>query len=272
MSRLSLTETLLAHPDLWRADRIEPRLQGIVTGHPALDALLIDRGWPKTGLVELLSGQIGIGELRLLAPALAALSRDERRWIAWIDPPHIPYAPALAEIGVDLGKLLWVRPKSPEDALWATEHAAKSGHCSTVLAWLDESKLTPKDIRRLKLATRRGEALTVLFRPDDAAQHQSMAELRILLKRTAVPDRLSVEIVKRRGGWPVAQLELPLAYRTTQISRFDLRERLTTWRSARWRVRNLHWVDRSSVVPNSMAIGVPSHGNADLHRTLSPRL
>jgi protein ImuA len=260
MSHLSgPAEALLAHPDVWRADRIESRAQGIDTGHPALDALLIDRGWPKTGLVELLSGQIGIGELRLLGPALSSLTRDERRWIAWIDPPHIPYAPALAEIGIDLGRLLWVRPTSPEDALWATERAAKSGNCSAVLAWLDESKLTPKDIRRLKLATRRGEALTVLFRPDDAARRQSMAELRLLLKRTSTPDRLSVEIVKRRGGWPIAQLELPLAHRTTQISRFDLRERLTTWRSGNWRVRNLHRVEQASIVPNSMHIGISSY-------------
>jgi cell division inhibitor SulA len=267
MSQLSgPADMLLAHPDVWRADRIEPRSQGIGTGHHALDALLIDRGWPKAGLVEVLSGQIGIGEVRLLGPALAALSVDERRWIAWIDPPHVPYAPALAEIGVDLGKLLWVRPKSPEDALWATEHATKSGSCSAVLAWLDESKLTPKDIRRLKLATRRGESLTVLFRPDEAAQRQSMAELRILLKGTTKPDRLSVEIVKRRGGWPIEQLELPLSHRTTQISRFDLRERLTTWRSGHWRLRNLHRIDRPSVVPNSIGIGVSSHSN-EPHRT-----
>jgi len=237
-------EALLAHPDLWRADRIEPRSQGIGTGYPILDALLIDRGWPKAGLVELLSDRVGIGELRLLGPALATLNVDEQRWVAWIDPPHIPYAPALAEIGIDVGKQLWIRPTSSDDALWATEHAAKSGSCSAVLAWLDESKLTPKDIRRLKLATRRGETFAVLFRPGDAARRQSMAELRIALAHTATPDRLSVEILKRRGGWPIARLELPLAQRATRISRFDLREQLTTWRSSGWRMRQLTRIER----------------------------
>jgi cell division inhibitor SulA len=246
--RSGSTEALLAHPDLWRAGRIETRSQGIGTGYPTLDALLIDRGWPKAGLVELLSDRIGIGELRLLGPALATLSANEQRWIVWVDPPHIPYAPALDEIGIDVGKQLWVQPKSSDDALWATEHATKSGSCSAVLAWLDESKLTPKDIRRFKLATRRGETLTILFRPDDAVRRQSMAELRIALTHTSTPDRLSLEILKRRGGWPVARLELPLAHRTSRISRFDLREQLTAWRSSGWRMRHLPRLEQPSAV------------------------
>ena len=247
MASFGPAETLLTHPDLWRADRIEPRAEGIGTGYPALDALLIDRGWPKAGLIEMLSDQIGIGELRLLGPALAALSAGERRWIVWIDPPHVPYAPALAEIGIDVGRQLWIRPRSPEDALWAAEYAAKSSSCSAVLAWLDESKLAAKDIRRLKLATRRGETLAVLFRPDSAARRQSMAELRIALKHTATPDRLSVEILKRRGGWPVTQIELPLEHRTTCTSRCDLREQLMTWRSNNWRLRAWSAFDRPAV-------------------------
>jgi hypothetical protein len=225
------TEALLAHPDLWRAGRIEPNAQTVSTGYPTLDSLLADRGWPKAGLVELLSAQIGIGELRLLGPALAELSVQERRWITWINPPHIPYAPALAEIGIDISKVLLVHPKTHEDALWALEQAIKSGSCSAALAWLDESKLAAKDVRRLKLAARRGGALTVLFRPSTAAQRQSMAELRILMQPASAADRLSIEILKRRGGWPIEQLALELAYRTTRMTRRDLREQLTMWRA-----------------------------------------
>jgi cell division inhibitor SulA/protein ImuA len=224
------TEALLAHPDLWRAGRIEPNAQTISTGYPTLDSLLADRGWPKAGLMELLSAQSGIGELRLLGPALSELSAKERRWITWINPPHIPYAPALAEIGIDIGKVLLVHPKTHEDALWALEQAVKSGSCSAALAWLDDSKLAAKDVRRLKLAARRGESLTVLFRPSTAAQRQSMAELRILMQPAAA-DRLSIEILKRRGGWPIEKLALELAYRTTRMSRRDLREQLTLWRA-----------------------------------------
>ena len=225
------TEALLTHPGLWRAGRTEPNAQAISTGYPALDSLLADGGWPKAGLVELLSTQVGIGELRLLGPALAALSTQEQRWITWINPPHIPYAPALTEIGIDIGKVLLVHPKTHEDALWALEQAVKSGSCSAALAWLDESRLVAKDVRRLKLAARRGESLTVLFRPSSAAQRQSMAELRIQMRQASAADRLSIEILKRRGGWPIEQLAIELAYRTTRMTRRDLREQLTLWRA-----------------------------------------
>ena len=45
--------------------------------------------------MELLSEDYGIGELRLLSPALATLSSTDDRCIAWVNPPHLPYAPAL---------------------------------------------------------------------------------------------------------------------------------------------------------------------------------
>jgi hypothetical protein len=58
-----------------------------------------------------------------------------------------------------------------------------------------------------------------------------MAELRVLLQPAPATDRLSIEILKRRGGWPVERLALELAYRTTQVTRGDLRQQLTLWRT-----------------------------------------
>src|SRR5262245_10077865 len=224
-------QALLSHPGLWRAARIEPNADAISTGYSELDPLFADRGWPKAGLVELLSAQVGIGELRLLGPALATLSVQEQRWIAWINPPQIPYAPALAELGIDIDKVLLVHPKTNEDALWAAEQALKSGTCSAVLAWLDETKLTGKDVRRLKLSARRGTTFAVLFRPESAAQRQSMAELRIRLHPATALDGLSIEILKRRGGWPTERLTVELIHRTARTSRLELREQLTLWRT-----------------------------------------
>ncbi len=80
---------------------------------------------------------------------------------------------------------------------------------------------------------RRGAAkrLTILFRPATAVQRQSMAELRILMQPASASDRLSIEILKRRGGWPVERLALELAYRTTHMTRSDLRDQLALWRT-----------------------------------------
>ena len=101
---------------LWRAREL-PRHQvadvGISTGFPALDDVLADGGWPPAGLVELLSEDYGIGELRLLSPALATLSSVDDRCIAWVNPPHVPYAPALQAAGIDPARVLLDQRERP---------------------------------------------------------------------------------------------------------------------------------------------------------------
>ena len=175
---------------------------------------------------------MGIGALRLVLPALARLS-GQGRWVIWVNPPHIPYAPALAALGLDVGKVLLVHPKNHDETLWAVEQALKSGTSSAVLAWLDETKLTATDIRRLKLAAKRGATLAVLFRPQIAARRPSTAELRILLHADTATDGLSLEILKRRGGWPTGQFSLYLHDRIANTTRTELRDHLSLWRS-RW--------------------------------------
>ncbi len=218
---------LLHHPELWRAGRLESPAATVATGFPVLDAVLAGRGWPRAGLVELASDAIGIGELRLLAPALATLAA-EPRWITWINPPHIPYAPALASLGIDVRKVLLVHPAKHIDAVWATERALKSGTASALLAWFDESKLKPTEVRKLKLAAREGNALAVLFRPATAVRQASMAELRIRLE-TAATDQLIVDVCKRRGGWPTT-LTVPLPA-VPRIGRNVVVEHLKLWRA-----------------------------------------
>ena len=212
----STVDELLQHPHVWRAKQIARNsvpMRGIATGFQALDALLPDQGWPAGGLTELMLPSSGIGELRLLAPALKQLSQAEhwaKRWIVWVNPPFTLHAPALVHLGIATQHILLVHPQTHKDSLWAVEHACKSGTCSTVLAWLDEHKLRPTDTRRLQLASKSGGTWTCLFRSHRSAQAPSMAELRLLL-RPATADELQVDIVKRRGGWPVANVSLPIA-------------------------------------------------------------
>lgn len=200
---------LLQHPDLWRADEIGSPAKAVAatpSGFDTLDAHLPGNGWPQAGLIELMPNTTGIGELKLLAPALRTLSRMAR-WVAWIQPPFIPYAPALAALDIDIGKILLVHPKGHEQALWAMEQASKSGSCSAVLGWLNEHRLTLTATRRLQLAAKQGGTLACLFRPAAAADGASMAELRLKLKPGARGE-LGVSIIKRRGGWPVPDLNI----------------------------------------------------------------
>ena len=170
------------------------------TGRSALDARLPGGGWPRASLVEVLLDASGLGEVQLFLPALVQSQRveGETPWLVWIDPPHEPFAPALAQHGIDLDRLLVVRPVSATEALWAGEQALASGVCAAVLLWLKGSD--DRWLRRLKLAAEAGGALGVLFRPERHRFESSPAALRVLLTRGDEGPHL--EILKVQGGRP----------------------------------------------------------------------
>lgn len=189
-------ESVMQHPGIWRGNqRAQTAEAALPTGFTALDALLPGGGWPRGALTELLLSRQGIGELRLLMPALAQLSEADG-WLAWVTPPYVPYAAALAAAGIDLKRLLVAKPPSEADAWWTAEQALRSGACGALLAWLraaDERRM-----RRLQLAAETGHTWGVLFRHARAAQDRSPAALRLLLEPAA--EGLAVHILKRRGG------------------------------------------------------------------------
>jgi protein ImuA len=191
---------LLQHPAIWRG-RSAARLRTLPTGFPALDEGLPGGGWPRAGLIELLPSCFGAGELSLLLPALAAVTRNpEARWCAWVAPPLQPFAPALAQCGVVLERVLVVQPPKKgageKSALWAFEQTLRSGACDIVLAWLRSA--LPRQIRRLHLAAERGATLGVLFRPREAVRDSSPAALRVAVEPACRGTRIT--LLKSRGG------------------------------------------------------------------------
>ena len=191
---------ILRHGLVWRAGEIaRTELPVVPTGFPVLDAELPGGGWPAGALTELLPEHEGIGEVRALGPALARLS-NAGRWLAWIAPPYLPYAPALEAAGIDLARVTIVRTRSPQDTLWAIEQALQSGACGAVLGW--PGKITFAHLRRLQIATEGSPAIALLFRTPLAARESSPAVLRLHLQ--SVKGTLAVKILKRRGG-PLAR-------------------------------------------------------------------
>ena len=124
--------------------------------------------------------------------------------VAMIAPPHTPYAPALAALGLDLSKILLIRPKRHTDVLWTIEEALKSGNCSSVLFWLNQSG--NKVLRRLQLAAEQGNALALCFRPHYLASQRTSASLRISVSPRV--HGLATDILKCRGGRPYQGLQL----------------------------------------------------------------
>ncbi len=111
------------HPALWRAHQLgRQAVAALASGFAALDAQLPGGGWPAGTLTELLLPHPGVGELRLLAPVLAALQRQQRS-VMWFDPPAAPCAWALAALGLDLRQLVVVHAKPTGAALHAQRGA-----------------------------------------------------------------------------------------------------------------------------------------------------
>jgi len=202
-------ETL--HPALWLGHQIGRAAEhALPSGFAALDAQLPGGGWPRRVLTELLLPHPGVGEVRLLAPCLAA-TQQGGRLVMLFDPPAALSAWALAQLGFDVAQLLVIHTRARlipgSDSLWALEQALRSGHVGAVLAWLPP-RLRAERLRRLQLAAHAHDGPAFVLRELAAQQRPSAAPLRLAL-RPAGADTLAVRLLKRRG--PPLQAPLLLA-------------------------------------------------------------
>jgi len=192
------------HPSLWRASQLaHAHTRCIDTGHPALSNQLPGGGWPTGAAVDLLVQQPGIGEMRLLAPALKKVA--ERR-IVLLQPPHAPQTIALAALGLPPSAVVWLRAERTADMLWAAEQVLRSGSCGALLFW--QKDMRPESMRRLHLAAQSGETLFFMMRPLVAALDASPAPLRLSVK--PAPGGINIGFVKRRGPQSDDALFLPI--------------------------------------------------------------
>ena len=202
------------HARVWRGKVAAVARAVIPTGFHELDRVLPGGGWPLGAITEVLVDGYGIGELGLLMPALEALTKEDparpKKWVAWIAPPFVPYAPALQQHGVNIDRLLMIHPTSEgrdargraiasgKSRLWAIEQAIRSGSSAGVLAWV--AAADDVILRRLQLAAEEQGCWVVLFRPASARLLRSPAALRIHLPQAHAATR--VEILKCWGGRP----------------------------------------------------------------------
>jgi len=197
-------DAILQEAGVWRG--VDPSLPVAgprqPSGWPRLDAVLAGGGWPLGTLIELLLPAHGLGELRLLVPALRALTRalpgEMPRWLVWVSPPHEPYPPALAQSGIQPTGVLRIDAPQSADRLWAVEQVLRSGSAAAVLCWIDAAD--DRWLRRLKLAAEDQSVLLVALRPAHLRSAHSPAALRVALRPTAAG--LDLDVLKERGRAP----------------------------------------------------------------------
>jgi recombination protein RecA len=178
---------------------------------PELEAVLPDHGFPR-GVIELTApGALGGATSVALAAIKAGQSRGEQAWCAWIDPEGSLHAPGVVAAGVDLARLLVVRPSRTQLGRMAVK-AVGSGAFEVVVVDVDpprEAQTSPLArphgrldvlVRKLALAAEPSGATVLLL--SDAERPRPVpwpVALRLELSR---PDTasLSVRVAKERRG------------------------------------------------------------------------
>jgi protein ImuA len=198
--------------DIWHADDLvsATAAESASSGFDQLDQQLPGSGWPQGQLIELLHNDPGIGELSLLAPALAERTRAGRACV-WVLPCErwpgadalshraLPYPPALIEAGMDLSCSIFVKPASAREAWWSIEQSLRAAHLGALVGWLPTFSTGPdfRALRRLHLLAQRYRALLFVIRPSHCADTASPAVLRLRLGSDG--ELLTVALLKRRG-------------------------------------------------------------------------
>ncbi|HET6323260.1 MAG TPA: hypothetical protein VFG04_01065 [Planctomycetaceae bacterium] len=181
----------------------------ISSGIDVLDQLLPDVGFRAGSLIEWMAEKGSADQLALLA-ARSALGED--RVLIVIDDEETLYPPATAALGIDLRRLILVRPKrSPSargkttcvETLWALEQALASRGVAVTFCRLE--KLSAKVFRRLQLAAERGRGLGFLIRPHTARGEPSWSDVRFGIETMNEGDssfarRWRVEVLRCRRG------------------------------------------------------------------------
>ena len=185
-------------------ERKPGRREGLLSsGTPALDALLPGGGFPR-GALSVLSGGPASGKTRVALEVLREAQQGGGALVAFVDGRGELYPPAALALGVDLGRMLLVRPEpeavpahpggasrvggregrggggrdagrdgTPPPGLWAAEVLLGSGAFAAVAVDVPLRSLPAARVeavlRRLRAAAEKGGAAALLLAPPGAA-------------------------------------------------------------------------------------------------------
>lgn len=176
------------------------------SGHSELDRWL-GGGWVRSSINELQLSAPFIGELDVVLPVLRAA-----RYAVWLNPPAEPYAWGWQTQGVDPARQLLVNTgtnaSAEKDALWALQQCTQAGCAEVVLAWFPE--LSAAAVRQVQQSLAQQRSLVFVFTgmSEDLSAKAYTHRLKLTRAYTAaaigaVDQGLQIEVLKRRGGWPL---------------------------------------------------------------------
>lgn len=199
MAQVIALAGLLKEGRVWQGRGAPAPTSAQPTGWASLDASLPTGGWPEAALTEILFPVDGIGELQLVLPTLARLTRAGGAVLV-VAPPYRPCVAGWESVGVVMRHVDVVHTSDSHDALWAIEQGLRSGSCAAVLGW--PRSVDDRALRRLQVAAGTGQALGFVFREQRYLRQASPASLRLELEAMPTP---RVHVRKCRGGQPPAR-------------------------------------------------------------------
>ena len=155
-----------------------------------------DGGLPHA-VVELTSPTPSFaGATGVAAAAVRAVhARDAKRWCAWVDTDQTLYAPGLARAGVDLSRLLVVRPPAKHLARVIVK-VASSGAFDVVVVDLPKPSHGDRLVRKLALTAEQHGSTIVLL----ASPHVDPWPVALRLEVVRTKEGLDVRVTKDRFG------------------------------------------------------------------------
>ncbi len=191
------------------AGRVKPNQLGrrsavFSSGCSLVDGCLPYGGYESGTIIEYLQNTAGSGATTLaMSAAREALAVTDRFCIV-VDWRQQFYPPAAAAMGLDLKRIIIVRPTTLADRLWAIDQALRSPSIVAVIAEIEQ--LDDHAARRLQLAAESGGGLGLLIRSSQR-QHPSWAEIQWLVRplvqsaNAPMAHRpLQLELLRVRGG------------------------------------------------------------------------
>lgn len=205
--------------EIRRIERSPARREGrVASGLDGVDAVLPGGGFPRGALSEL-SGGPASGKTAVALSLVAALGPKELA--AWVDGRGELYPPAAAARGVDLARLLVVRPPAVNvgradtapgavgPGLWAAEALLASGAFAAVVVDLPvAAKLPGADAaaRRLQAAAERGGAVGLWLAPGNGFRVPAAVRIEIAIeaggRRAGAADDVRIVARPLRGDAP----------------------------------------------------------------------
>jgi protein ImuA len=179
----------------------------VSSGLPELDARLPERGFPRGSLIEWLVPGPGSGAGTLALAAAREACRDGPPLVV-VDRSGRFYPPAAAALGLDLARVLIVRPRRSDDEAWACDQALRTRGIGAVLAWPDRADA--RWLRRWQLAVEQSGVIGLFVRPERARGEPCFSAVRLQVQPLAGHGcrRVQLEIVRGRQGQSGTTMEV----------------------------------------------------------------